>query len=731
MRFMWWLWMIILPNLCLGQKKWDGGAGTKKWEDPANWYPDGIPARTDTVLLDNSFITDHYRIELPSGNVPIEVVKMIILPSKEKEIIVEIPSSSTSVPALFLSDQKEGLYIETGGVFINASTAPNGNPLQLNGKMRLQQLGRYIHRTNRGNSDIIGNLSTAAGTEKGIVEFDIPGTTTYVVSLSGKTFGTLIFSSPFTGTKNYQSSGSSNCKIRGDLIIGSGVKLNSLLTSNIYLSGNLELNGTLSMNPGSSDSTGRSIYIIGNNAVWKGNGRMELNQYFRQIFIDSLSKLTISLPIKFPFETNAFLVKGMLSLTPTSALNGIGSFKILDGGGLIISNAEGICKSCPGYPITLPTQSYSTKGNYHFISSLQQKTGIDFPDSVNTLLIQNASGIVLNSPLYIRDTLTLKEGILWNEKRLMVDGGKIKSYHNAYIAGMVNIRLPDLKTHVIPLGNETRFAPVFVRNLSGTNNIQINFSIIQKTDPAESLHYWSAMADQKLFIGTIPQKSDSINGSEEMITWIHEGSSWILTETKKVNVNDVVGLENTNALSGNFKITIGQQKNILLPIESIKISGLLEDQKAKIHISIKGEGDKIFIQTSFDGRNFKTIDSIIGLNKTSYVTWTDKMKIGQTTYFRIQFHNGEAVKYSNIIKFLPRNAPQVKIYPNPAREKISIFSCFPCSTLNYIIVNRSGAIVRKLRSNDHSLDIRDLASGSYLLQIAGCEQVITLPFTKN
>lgn len=731
MRFMWCFWMIIIPNLCLGQKKWDGGAGTRKWEDPANWYPDGIPVRTDTVLLDNSLLIDNYRIDLPSGNVTIEVSKMIILPSKGTEIIVEIPPTSTSVPALFLSDQKEGLYIETGGVFINASTAPNGNPLQLNGKMRLQQLGRYIHRTTRGNSDIIGNLSTVAGTEKGIVEFDIPGTANSIVSLTGKTFGTLIFSSSSSATKNYQASGSSNCKIRGDLIIGSGVKLNSLLISDIYISGNMELYGTLSMNPGSSDSTGRSIHINGNNSVWKGNGRIELNQHFRQIYVDSLAKLTVSLPIRFPFETNSFMVKGLLSFTPESTLTGIGSFKILDEGGMIITNADGICKLCSGYPITLPSQSYSTKGNYHFISSLKQKTGTDFPDSVKTLLIQNTYGLVSNSMLHIQDSLILKEGTLWNEKRLMVDGGKIKSYNNAYIVGIVFVRLTDVKTHIIPLGNETRFAPIFVRNLSGTNTLQINFANIQKTDPAESLNYWSVMADQKLFIGTIPQKSDSINGSQEMITWIHEGSSWILSETNKVNINDQVGLENTNALSGNFKITIGQQKNILLPIESIKISGFLEDQKAKIHISIKGEGDKIFIQRSFDGRDFKTIDSIVELKTESNVTWTDKMKIAQTTYFRIQFYNGEAVKYSNIIKILPRNVPQVKIYPNPAREKISIFSTSPCSTLNYIIVNMSGAIVRKLKLNDHSLDIRDLASGSYLLQIAGCEQVITLPFTKN
>ena len=97
---------------------------------------------------------------------------MIIIPALGKEIIVEIPSSSTSVPALILTDQKDGLYIETGGVFINASTATSGNPLQVIGKMRLQHRGRYIHKTTRGNSEIIGNLSTVAGTENGIFEFD-------------------------------------------------------------------------------------------------------------------------------------------------------------------------------------------------------------------------------------------------------------------------------------------------------------------------------------------------------------------------------------------------------------------------------------------------------------------------------------------------------------------------------------------------------------------------------
>lgn len=738
MRVWWNLWVILLPILTIGQKKWDGGAGTKHWEDPANWYPDGVPIKSDSVLLDNSLIMNDYRIELPPGNRSTEIIKMMIQPTKGKTIIAEIPTSSTSVPALLLTDPKEGLSIEAGGVFINSSTASSGNPLQLNGKLRLQNHARYIHKTLRGNADITNKLSTVAGTELGVVEFDIPGTGNYSLSLTGKTFGSLVFTAPATGTKTYQAIGSSNCRIRGDLVIQKGATVNSQLTGNMYAEGNISIHGKLALNPSSKDSTGRSLYITGPSCHWNGNGILEMNAHFRQFIVERLASLTIALPINLPFESNGIAVHGYLHTISQYPIRGAGSFTLLAGGGITISNADGLASNGATFPIKTNSQFFSTHGNYHFTSTQLQVTGPNFPDTINKLYLDNPAGLVLHQPVYIRDSLILINGILFtDEQRINVDAGKKKSRKKeAYINGKVIARLTDLQHKLIPLGRKGKPAPIFIRSSGAINNFDIPLTYSTLPDPQSGLLYdaWSFNIQdtaRKIHIAPIPQASDSLYSIGDIQTMIQFEKKMELAATKTLSINALVALESMQSFSGVFHVSIRQQQHHLLPIESIHLDGRVLHAIPKLIIKVNGQDDKLFIQKSLNGLIYSIVDTVNVEKSALPISWTDKYPLTSSSFFRILYFNGESPRYSNTIKLTPGYIPGTKVFPNPARDRIFIISSNPCSTLNVVLVNTSGAIVQVRRSSDNAFDISTLATGQYFLQIAGCGQSITLPFTKN
>jgi len=244
--------------ICFGQKKWDGGGNNTQWSNDLNWSPDGIPSPSDDVLLDNSLFPGSYLVELPSGN-SLADIHSLSIGTSPNIITLLLPVTNTATTALNLSGTGDVIIIGNNGVLRNASGANSGTPIMLIGTMKILDGGKYIHQTARGNAVLIDRLSSVPGTEKGIFEFDVPGTSGYTVSLTSNTFGTLSFSAKAAGgTKSYSGSGTGNLNIRGDLLIESGTQLSSTLTADILLAGNLKVDGRLNIIPVTPGSTGRS-----------------------------------------------------------------------------------------------------------------------------------------------------------------------------------------------------------------------------------------------------------------------------------------------------------------------------------------------------------------------------------------------------------------------------------------------------------------------------------------
>ena len=230
--------------ICFGgfaEKKWIGGS-TGEWNNVTHWQPAGIPVSGDTVVLNNDLNTKSYTVTLPDHAVSIQ--SLVIDPAEGLTIKLLLPSSNLSSPALLVSSAGDAVTIKKGGVFVNSSGLNSGQSIQLNGMLIIHSGGHYIHNTRSSHAnEIVARLSTAAGTEKGIFEFNVPGGS-YPISLSNRTYGTLILSSDASGgSQTYNASGTNPVVINGDFCINDGVQFNADLSKSLSIYGNFIQNG--------------------------------------------------------------------------------------------------------------------------------------------------------------------------------------------------------------------------------------------------------------------------------------------------------------------------------------------------------------------------------------------------------------------------------------------------------------------------------------------------------
>lgn len=240
----------FLANGFSSVKTWTGSAGDGNWATALNWSGGTTPNSSDDVLLDNSIKTGSYSISLPISAVIVKTVT--ISPSINNTIELVLPASNMQAPAFTATGPGYGLLINTGGIFRNSSGAPSSTTVDISDSIRINNGGKYIHNTQRSHASNIAVLSKMPGTETGIFEFNVPGTQSYTVSITNRTYGTLVFNANASpgGVRTYLGSGSNPLNIRGDLQIGIGVTLKIDLATE---KGNINLNGDLIQSGGLLD----------------------------------------------------------------------------------------------------------------------------------------------------------------------------------------------------------------------------------------------------------------------------------------------------------------------------------------------------------------------------------------------------------------------------------------------------------------------------------------------
>ena len=387
----------------LAARRWTGAAGTASWFDAANWEGNTVPGTGDDVVLDHRYVAGKYTVALSSGvsvaPSAVTVNSLRIRPAAGDSILVVIPAtntistSATGAPALTLARAAAGdtaLYIATKGAFINLSGATAGDvfdPSGSNPTVFLLNGGSFYHRTLRGNTVLVENLSGAPGTETGNFFFRIPGSST-TISGSARTYGNLIFQRG--GATSYGTSGTNTFTINGTLTIESGVTFLVTINGTTILKGNLANAGNFQLKAASATANGRRLVLQGTTPqVLSGTalgdpaaGGLSYLGTDAQLEINNPTGVTLQTPIT--LSSTLVLTSGLLTTTATNLLTlapaatvsagGAGSFvsgpvartipSVSNAAGVYSSYTFPVGKGTSFRPITLNINTQSSNTTY-------------------------------------------------------------------------------------------------------------------------------------------------------------------------------------------------------------------------------------------------------------------------------------------------------------------------------------------------------------------------------
>ena len=472
-------WVLATYHPAVSQSIWDGGGGDSLWQNPRNWSSDEVPLTGEEVLLDNSVVKTGYSVVLPSGNTGVSIARLRIQPSAGLSIRLLLPGSNTATPALRLTGTGECLFLSAGAVFVNASGAASGDPIAFSGGFHLGDGATYVHNTVRGHTRVVERLSQKPGTEKGVFLFDVPGTSAYAVSLSGRTFGTFVLSAAAAGgSRRYNGSGSNPLTVRGGMRIGKGAFFSTTQTSDIRLEGGLLLDGTLSIGPASSGAIGRSLVLTGRDtSSVAGEGSLTLLANFRNIVADSGTFVCLQRDIALPSEQHSFLLKRNASLhLGESVLSGSGRFSSEASSTLFIGSAGGLRHSDGTGNVRTSSFEPDSGTAFVFVRDGEQRTGDGLPTRIAILKVDKPSGrLVLSRHTEVAVALHLTSGIVQStaDATLTLTGARLSSPTNGYgdsdggweggfVEGPMRRLSNDTGILIFPIGKGSVFAPVKV-----------------------------------------------------------------------------------------------------------------------------------------------------------------------------------------------------------------------------------------------------------------------------
>ncbi len=323
------------------------------------------------------------------------------------------------------SSNNTKLLIETGA----SLTATSALTIASAGQFEIQNGGTYTHNHTGAYTAILGGIenfdvnsnfiiqnssSTGPGTpSNGGFGNLIINSTTYSSSVNSAGAltaikGNLKIVATGTGTNEFRLTGATamTLSIGGDLIIEGGVFTlgNGTASPIINLSGNIQISGGRLNYIGTTNPSTATINLVKNGTqtfTKTGGSITALNSNGRRI--------------AFVVGNNTILDMGNSILDCASGnnvdliVNSGATLKISDSGGIATDGTSGNVQTS-----TTSLRTFSSDANYEYSGSVAQVTGTGLPSTVAQLKINNSSaeGVSLSSPITVKGTLTLSDGVL-------------------------------------------------------------------------------------------------------------------------------------------------------------------------------------------------------------------------------------------------------------------------------------------------------------------------------
>jgi Secretion system C-terminal sorting domain len=176
-----------------------------------------------------------------------------------------------------------------------------------------------------------------------------------------------------------------------------------------------------------------------------------------------------------------------------------------------------------------------------------------------------------------------------------------------------------------------------------------------------------------------------------------------------------------------------------LPVKLLYFTALPDNGKVRLNWHVEQEVDTRMyeIEKSTNGTSFSKIAQQASLQKDAWIyTDYDAAPVSGWNYYRLRITdklNKQA--YSGVAKvYFDKNVPVVKLFPNPTTDVVNIqLPGAYAGKVTLQLYSSTGALISSTRPSSPTvqLNVRQLAAGSYFVQVVDGKDVKVYPFVKQ
>ncbi|MBP6411109.1 MAG: T9SS type A sorting domain-containing protein [Pseudarcicella sp.] len=155
-----------------------------------------------------------------------------------------------------------------------------------------------------------------------------------------------------------------------------------------------------------------------------------------------------------------------------------------------------------------------------------------------------------------------------------------------------------------------------------------------------------------------------------------------------------------------------------LAIDLVKFEAKLNNNLVKINWSVANPKafSHFVLQRGSDGRNFESIKNIPFANLSNYEV-IDGFELKENNYYQLKMVNNDGTEsYSKVIYVSKKTKNQTNIFPNPAKNTITIEQSGDKKIKTVRFYNTNGMLILEATPTANQCDISGLAQGIYLVE---------------
>ena len=486
-----------------------------------------------------------------------------------------------------------------------------------------------------------------------------------------------------------------------------------------------------------------------------------------------ITRLIVALTILFSNLQNAYAQAGLTWTSQTSAANN-GWRSITYGAGLFVAVANSgvgnrVMTSPDGTTWTSRTSAADNSwngvsyGNSLFVAVSSTGAGnrvMTSPDGITWTIRTSATNTVWRSVTYGAGlfaavsssgtgnrVMTSPDGITWTSRTSAADNSWTAiTYDNSLFVAVSNTgtgnrvmtspdginwtsqsSAADLDWNSITYGNGLFVA---VAGSAGANAGVMTSSdgITWTSRTAAANNQWNSVSYGNGLFAAV-----STTGIGDLVMTSPDGINW--TSRIAAALNNWVSIIYSNSLfvavsvSGTGNRVMSSGAFVILPLRWLSINGNLNSAKqAAISWRVTEQNVSSYkVEKSNDGINYNSIGSINskGAGNNNY-TFTEMQTLTGTAYYRVKQTDIDGkFTYSPVITLRNNHGQQVSIYPNPAKELITVTVGNNLLNKNAMLTDMYGKVLQiiKISSLSFTLNLSGYPAGFYVMKIDNEKQI--------